>query len=88
MSTKDTALSQLSGLVSQIETLAQEALDVGDSRLSRARARLMDAERAALARGRDALVYGDETIRDNPYAAIGVAAIVGLLAGILIARDR
>ncbi|CAN5206462.1 hypothetical protein BH10PSE17_BH10PSE17_08680 [soil metagenome] len=85
---KETVLNQLTGLVQQIETLAHEAIDGSDSKLARARARLMEAERAALVKGREALTYGDETIRSNPYAAIGVAAIVGLLAGVLIARDR
>ena len=55
-------------------------------KLATARSRLTDASRTALDKGRDAAVATDDYVRANPWPAVGVALVVGLLAGILVAR--
>lgn len=57
----------------------QESLRTARERLSEAEAALMDRTRAA-ARATDQYVH------DNPWKSIGVAASVGVIVGMLIAR--
>jgi ElaB/YqjD/DUF883 family membrane-anchored ribosome-binding protein len=54
----------------------REALDSGKYSLDRIKAE-------AIRRGKQA----DQLVRDNPYYAIGIAAGVGALIGILVARS-
>jgi ElaB/YqjD/DUF883 family membrane-anchored ribosome-binding protein len=47
---------------------------------------LADAETAVLERTRQAAKVADQYVHDNPWKAIGIAAGVGALVGMLIAR--
>ena len=49
-------------------------------------AQLTDAQSAARDKVRQVAHDTDETVRGNPYAAMGVAAVAGLLVGALLAR--
>jgi ElaB/YqjD/DUF883 family membrane-anchored ribosome-binding protein len=51
-----------------------------------AKARIADVGYAAAERTREAAEATDEYVHQNPWAAVGVAAGVGLLLGVLIAR--
>jgi ElaB/YqjD/DUF883 family membrane-anchored ribosome-binding protein len=51
-----------------------------------AKARIADFGAAAAERTREAATATDEYVHQNPWSAVGVAAGVGLLLGILIAR--
>lgn len=51
-----------------------------------AKARLVDAEGVAVEQMREAAASTDEFVRANPWQAVGVAAGVGLLLGLLISR--
>lgn len=55
-------------------------------RLAVAKARLVDAERAVLERGREIARTTDDYVHENPWTSIGIAAGVGLLLGIVIGR--
>lgn len=55
-------------------------------RLVVAKARLIDAERAVLERGREIARTTDDYVHENPWTSIGIAAGVGLLLGIVIGR--
>ena len=54
--------------------------------LDRARQRLQEAERAAVKRGEDAVHATEDYARNNPWQAMGIAAGVGLVIGVLLAR--
>jgi ElaB/YqjD/DUF883 family membrane-anchored ribosome-binding protein len=62
--------------------LRQEALDC----LKRSRETLYDVEEDVLARGRQAVQATDEYVHQNPWQAITVAGVAGLLVGMLITR--
>jgi len=52
------------------------------------KARLAVAQEAAVVRTKQAAKVTDEYVHENPWNAIGIAAGVGLLIGILIGRGR
>ncbi|MBL8202394.1 MAG: DUF883 family protein [Chromatiales bacterium] len=54
--------------------------------LQQAKTRLMEAEGEALEQVREAAASADEFVQENPWQAVGVAAGVGLLLGLLISR--
>jgi ElaB/YqjD/DUF883 family membrane-anchored ribosome-binding protein len=54
--------------------------------LATAKVKLSDAERALLERSKLAAKATDEYVRDNPWQAVGVAALAGLVLGVLISR--
>ena len=57
----------------------REALDA-------AKRRLLEAEQAAVRQGQDALHSTEEYARQHPWQAMGIAAGVGLILGVLLAR--
>lgn len=56
--------------------------------LADAKARLVEAERVVAERTRVAAQATDEYVHENPWYAVGAAAGVGLLLGMLIGRGR
>lgn len=56
------------------------------SSLAQARAQLARIQAEAVARGGQAKTEVDEYVRANPWKAIGVVGLVGLIVGSLIAR--
>ncbi len=54
--------------------------------LRAARARLSDAEESARASAHRAVSATDEYVRENPWSALGIAAAVGVLVGVLLNR--
>jgi len=60
---------------------------VQDSLLA-AKARLAVAEEAMLEKTRQAARATDDYVNDNPWRAVGIGAVLGLLAGMLISRGR
>lgn len=53
-----------------------------------AKARLIAAEEAVVARTKQAAKATDEYVHENPWKAVGIAAGVGLVIGMLISRGR
>jgi len=79
------------------EKLLREAADSGGDKAAELRERAMESLRrtrvalyetqdALMAKGRQAARVTDDYVHDNPWQAIGVAAITGLLVGMLISR--
>ena len=62
------------------------ARDKFESRLKQAKSDLSELESAAIYNAKRAARAADETVHEHPYAAMGVAAGVGLLIGMLISR--
>ena len=58
---------------------------IGDN-LREARSRLLDAEAAIKERTREVARVTDEYVHENPWPAIGAAAGVGLVIGLLVGR--
>ena len=54
--------------------------------LATAKVKLSDAERALLEKSKLAAKATDEYVRENPWQAVGVAAVAGLVLGVLISR--
>lgn len=54
--------------------------------LATAKVKLADAERAAVAKAKEAAKATDEYVHDNPWQAVGIAAGIGVLLGLLIGR--
>ena len=54
--------------------------------LATAKVKLGEAERALLEKTKQAAKATDDYVRDNPWQAVGIAAMAGLVLGILISR--
>jgi ElaB/YqjD/DUF883 family membrane-anchored ribosome-binding protein len=54
--------------------------------LQQAKAKLTEAQAIVAERSKQAAQYTDDYVRENPWRAIGVAAGIGLLLGILMSR--
>jgi ElaB/YqjD/DUF883 family membrane-anchored ribosome-binding protein len=57
-----------------------------DAKLLSAKLRLQELQGNAIDSARDAARATDDYVRDNPWQAIGVAAAIGFLAGMLVNR--
>ncbi|WP_338849915.1 DUF883 family protein [Massilia sp. W12] len=57
-----------------------------ENSLSNAKHRLQDMEDAVVARGKAAARATDQYVTEHPWQSVGLAAAVGLIAGLLIAR--
>jgi ElaB/YqjD/DUF883 family membrane-anchored ribosome-binding protein len=51
-----------------------------------AKERLAEVEQEALRRARELAGEADEYVRGNPWAAVGIAAGVGVMLGLLLSR--
>ncbi len=56
--------------------------------LNKAKARLIAAEEAMVAKTQQAATATDEYVHENPWKAVGIGAGVGLIVGMLISRGR
>jgi len=57
-----------------------------EARLSEAKVKLAGLEEAIAIRAKQAATATDQYVHDNPWKAVGIAAGVGLLVGMLIGR--
>ncbi len=57
-----------------------------EARLKDAKVRLAELEAVVAARAKQAATATDQYVHDNPWKAVGIAAGVGLLVGMLIGR--
>jgi len=89
--------ADLAAVMRDAEALIKASADqggekVGEARakiresLEAARARLLEAEQMARRHGEEAVVATEEYVRRNPWQAVGVAAGIGLVMGVLLAR--
>jgi ElaB/YqjD/DUF883 family membrane-anchored ribosome-binding protein len=94
---KDKLVADLKIVVADAEELlratasqAGEKVSVARERiqasLASARVKLVEAERALAERTRQAAKVTDEYVHEHPWQAVGVAAAVGLVLGVLISR--
>jgi ElaB/YqjD/DUF883 family membrane-anchored ribosome-binding protein len=57
-----------------------------EASLRKAKAKLGDMERSAVAKVRKIASESDDYVHENPWTAIGIGAGIGLLLGLLIGR--
>ena len=84
-------------LVADVEDLVKKVANVDDQEIAEIRSKVEETlakakssagERIAAARGRaeDVSESTDEYVRENPWAAIGIAAAVGIVIGFIAGR--
>lgn len=94
---EDDFMDEVKKSLDEAERLMREAADAtgdkaGEMReaamrsLRQTRETLQDTQDAILESGRQAVKATDHYVHDNPWQAIGVAGIVGLLVGLLVSR--
>ena len=94
---KDKLVSDMKVVVADAEELLRATAGVAGDRMAElreriglrlqdARVRLADAEAALVDRTKAAARATDEYVHDNPWQAVGVAAGIGLVIGLLIGR--
>jgi ElaB/YqjD/DUF883 family membrane-anchored ribosome-binding protein len=71
--------SQTGERITKARAKAEESLNV-------AKVRLADAQEATVANAKAAARATDDYVHENPWKAVGVAAVAGLLLGALISR--
>lgn len=59
-----------------------------EDNLNAAKKRVRELHGAAVDKTTEAARYTDEYVRDNAWAAVGVAAAVGFILGLIVASDR
>ena len=57
-----------------------------EGKLLAAKLQLQELEGEAVDRARDAARYIDDDVHENPWRAIGLAAAIGFVAGLVVAR--
>lgn len=98
-SAEEAFIESIKGSLDDIEKMMREAADAtGDKAtelresalrsLRRTREALYDTQDELLDRGRKAVRVTDNYVHDNPWQAITVAGVVGLLVGALIGGGR
>lgn len=94
---KEKLMTDLKLVISDAEELMKlTAGEVGDKasamrmrmqdRLDQAKADLARLQETAVARAKDAGRVADNYVHDNPWTAVGIAAGVGVVLGMLISR--
>lgn len=94
---KEKLVSDLKAVVSDAEELVRASAGQAGERLAAARerlqasladarARLAEAERALIERTKHAARATDEYVHDHPWQAVGAAALVGFVIGLLVGR--
>ena len=95
--TRDQIVDQFSSVLSEAESLLSKATkETGDkardlrsqaeARLLSAKLKLQELQGEAVDRAKDAARATDAYVHDNPWQAIGIAAAVGFVAGLLMNR--
>lgn len=78
--------AEATGFVADIEDLLTSTTSLTGDDLARAKARLMERVAAAKASVAKMSAATDGFVRARPWQAIGIAAVVGVLAGFVLAR--
>jgi ElaB/YqjD/DUF883 family membrane-anchored ribosome-binding protein len=95
--TRDQIVDQFSSVLSEAESLlnkathetgekARDLRSQAEARLLSAKLKLQELQGAAVDRAKDAARVTDDYVHENPWQAVGIAAAVGLVAGLLMNR--
>jgi ElaB/YqjD/DUF883 family membrane-anchored ribosome-binding protein len=94
---KAAASSEIKNLIADVEDLMARITDLKDADVARVRGkvqRAVEATKQSLADGADTIRQhaqnvastADDYVRDSPWQAIGIAALIGAVVGILATR--
>jgi ElaB/YqjD/DUF883 family membrane-anchored ribosome-binding protein len=94
-SSKEKLVSDLKSLVEDAEELLKATANQAGEKIGVARQKieqsliegkkaLADAEKTLLAKSKECAEIADDYVRENPWTAVGIAAGVGLVLGLLI----
>lgn len=93
---REQLVEDMKAVISDAEELLKATAGAAGERVGAARARAEETIRAAkdklgqfdgaIDRAKDMAKTADEYVHENPWGAVGVAAVVGLLAGVMISR--
>jgi ElaB/YqjD/DUF883 family membrane-anchored ribosome-binding protein len=94
---KSVAVDEVRNLIADVEDLIARIADLNDADVATMRSKVMatvQSAKATLADSADALRRqaqraasgADEYVRESPWIAVGLAALVGAVVGILVAR--
>jgi ElaB/YqjD/DUF883 family membrane-anchored ribosome-binding protein len=94
---KDKLVGDLKTLIADSEELLRASAGQAGEKISAARERIQaslatakvklgEAEQAAIEQAKKAARATDEYVQDNPWRAVGIAAVAGLVLGVLISR--
>ncbi|HEU4340672.1 MAG TPA: DUF883 family protein [Candidatus Binatia bacterium] len=95
---KERLVTDLKNLITDAEELLRATATQAGEKVSVARQKieqsliegkkaLGDAERVLVQRTKEAADVADDYVRENPWSAVGIAAGLGLVLGLLIRRD-
>jgi ElaB/YqjD/DUF883 family membrane-anchored ribosome-binding protein len=76
----------LRATASQAGEKVSAARDRIQASLAAAKVKLTEAERALLEKTKQAARATDDYVHENPWRAVGIAAVAGLVLGVLISR--
>ncbi len=82
----DKLMEEYREVIAAAEELLNAATGADGERMQELRGRAEEALRKARARLEGAGFQLEAQVRDHPLAAVGIAAVVGLVVGILLAR--
>jgi ElaB/YqjD/DUF883 family membrane-anchored ribosome-binding protein len=82
----DRFMNELRNVIADAEDLLRATADQTGPRVQEVRARAEESLRAAKEHLQGAGRELDSQVRENPWAAVGIAAGIGLLIGVLMAR--
>lgn len=96
-SIKSVATSEIKNLIADVEDLVARIADLKDSDIARMRGRVtraVESAKESLSGGAETIkrqaqrvaTTADDYVHDSPWQAVGIAAVVGAVAGILATR--
>jgi len=86
MESTNRLMDDLRALIADAEELLRTTADQAGPQVQEARARAEESLRAARERLQSTGAELDGQVRAHPWAAVGIAAGIGLIAGILLSR--
>lgn len=95
---KKALMKEVSSVLNEVENLYETSVDNGSDQakalkekvhmqLDRAKDRLQELESSVVEKAREATARTDELVREKPYYAMGVAALGGLVVGMLLCHS-
>ena len=86
MEASNNFMNDLRAVIANAEELLRATADQAGPRVEEVRARAEESLRLAREHLKGAGAELDSQVRANPWAAVGIAAAIGLVAGILLSR--
>lgn len=98
-SQKKDLMKEVRSVLDEVENLYENASDDGSDKgkelkarvhdkLNKTKSKMSELEDTLVEKARATAERTDEMVREQPYYAIGIAAAVGFVAGVLLSRGR